>query len=289
MRNTLVSFLVGIVLSLALGGFAVAAPPVPPSWTGFYAGPTVGYAWGPSNRAAYSPNDPLSAALFSGTIGAVGEQPLATRQAVYQNGAVGGFEAGYNWQAGANWLWGFEADFTFADESGGGANSTAILQALPPPNFSYGMSLNARQSTDWYGTVRGRLGWLAQPNLLIFGTGGFAYGRVTDTANLTITSATAPSNSALVGSYGYTCATNVPCYIGSSSAIGYGWAAGAGAELLVSDSVSFKVEYQFVDLGSHTVVSTALPIGLPGILQSSFSTAFHEQIQVVRLGLNWHF
>jgi opacity protein-like surface antigen len=54
-------------------------------------------------------------------------------------------------------------------------------------------------------------------------------------------------------------ALNVPCYVGSSSAIGYGWTAGAGAELLVNDSVSFKVEYQFVDLGTQTLTSTALP------------------------------
>ena len=37
----------------------------------------------------------------------------------------------------------------------------------------------ARQDLEWFGTVRGRLGW-AFDHTLVYGTGGFAYGRVED-------------------------------------------------------------------------------------------------------------
>jgi outer membrane immunogenic protein len=94
---------------------------------------------------------------------------------VPQRGPVGGFEAGYNWQW-SNWVLGLETDFSFAGMSG-----TASGTSLPLGGFS--QTTTAQQSTDWYGTVRGRLGWLATPNLLLFGTGGFAYGRVSDSTS----------------------------------------------------------------------------------------------------------
>jgi opacity protein-like surface antigen len=42
-----------------------------------------------------------------------------------------------------------------------------------------GMALsNYQAKIDWFGTVRGRLGLLVSDQLLIYGTGGLAYGRV---------------------------------------------------------------------------------------------------------------
>ena len=45
-------------------------------------------------------------------------------------------------------------------------------------------TINASQQVKWYSTVRARLGWLAANNLLLFGTGGFAFGRVDEAVNL---------------------------------------------------------------------------------------------------------
>jgi outer membrane immunogenic protein len=127
----------------------------------------------------YSANDPAAAVLLSGTFGFTGEQPVATGYRISQSGAVGGVEAGYNWQW-SSWLLGVEADFSAAGMSGR-ASGTSFLQNVPGAVFT--QSTTAEQSTDWYGTVRGRLGWLATPNLLLFGTGGFAYGRVAGSAD----------------------------------------------------------------------------------------------------------
>jgi outer membrane immunogenic protein len=64
---------------------------------------------------------------------------------------------------------GLEIDFSFAGMSGRASGTSVIDPTIPLTR-----STIAEQSTDWYGTVRGRIGWLATPNLLLFGTGGFA-------------------------------------------------------------------------------------------------------------------
>jgi outer membrane immunogenic protein len=150
-------------------------------------------------------------------------------------------------------------------------------------------STNAEQSTDWYGTVRGRAGWLATPNLLLFGTGGFAYGRVEGSANYLING---PGSFSFlpVGGTGFFCAVGVPCFAGSSAEIRTGWTAGGGAEWLLDQHWSTKVEYQFVDLGTETIRATAsVGPGAGVVSPSSFNAAFHDRFNVVRLGLNYHF
>jgi outer membrane immunogenic protein len=238
-----------------------------------YGGIQFGGGWG-DEAVNYSPNDPFSVALFSGALG--GGQGLARNYRIQQSGAVGGFEAGYNWQAGSNWLWGLGADFSFAGMSGT-ASSTTLFNPVDTHTTT------AQQDTDWYGTVRGRLGWLATPNLLLFGTGGFAYGRVD--GSVSYSSQTAFG--ATIGGFQAICGTNVTCFAGSSSAIRTGWTAGGGAEWLLDQHWSAKIEYQFVDLGTETVRVVALlaPTGLP----ASFNAAFRDQFNVVRVGLNYRF
>ena len=91
---------------LALGGAALAAdlPPAPqlppleaqPVWTGFYAGFNVGGAFGSSHNA-------FNTAGFG----------LPTFNTPLQ-GAVGGGQAGYNWQTGP-WVLGLEASLRISN------------------------------------------------------------------------------------------------------------------------------------------------------------------------------
>jgi outer membrane immunogenic protein len=141
----------------------------------------------------------------------------------------------------------------------------------------------AQQSTDWYGTVRGRLGWLATPNLLLFGTGGFAYGRVDGSANYAAQLPFLINPGVIVNCP----SSSVPCFTGSSSAIRTGWTAGGGAEWMLDQHWSAKIEYQFVDLGTETVRIIAAPF--PGSAPPSFNAAFRDTFNVVRLGLNYRF
>jgi len=77
------------------------------------------------------------------------------------DGVVGGGQVGYNWQS-RQFVYGLEADISAAD--------IGISEAFVVP----GAVLNASASIDWLATIRGRLGVLVQPNLLVYGTAGLA-------------------------------------------------------------------------------------------------------------------
>jgi outer membrane immunogenic protein len=77
------------------------------------------------------------------------------------SGAVGGGQIGYNWQS-KQLVYGLEADISVAD--------IGISETLVVP----GAALNASASIDLIATIRGRLGLLVQPNLLVYGTAGLA-------------------------------------------------------------------------------------------------------------------
>jgi outer membrane immunogenic protein len=148
--------------------------------------------------------------------------------------------------------------------------------------------VTAAQKTDWYGTVRGRVGWLATPNLLVFGTGGFAFGRMVESANFGFSSVAANSVTGSLGGFSFHCLTNAPCFTGSSGTTQTGWTAGAGAEYLLDQHWTAKIEYQFVDLGTDTVRLTAVAM-VPGNSPSSFNLALRDRFNVVRVGLNHRF
>ena len=126
--------------------------------------------------------------------------------------------------------------------------------------------------------VRGRIGWLATPNLLLFGTGGFAYGKVAGSANY-LTSGNPAAFFPLAGVWAI-CTSGVICFAGSSSEIRTGWTAGGGVEWLLDQHWSTKIEYQFVDLGAETVRITAL-VSFAETTPASFNAAFHDRFNVV--------
>lgn len=279
--------LLACCLLIAAPAFAAppAAAPAPYSWTGFYGGIQFGGGW--SDQAVnFSPNDADAAALLSSRFGETGEQPVAGGYRIPQSGAVGGFEAGYNWQAGSNWLWGMETDFSFSGMSGQATGPTSFIINIPPTT-SGTQQTAATQSTNWYGTVRGRAGYLATPNLLLFGTGGFAYGRTGSSATYSepgvahVTDADPTS---------FDCAASpTPCFAGSASGVRTGWSGGGGIEWLLDRHWSAKIEYQFVDLGTQTVRVTALAVAAPGDTPASFNAVIRDQFNVVRIGLNCRF
>ena len=84
-------------------------------------------------------------------------------------GGFGGGQIGYNFQGGPL-VFGLETDFQGGDLSGGITGTTAG-----------GTAFSGHESVDWFGTARGRLG-LAFGHALFYGTGGFAYGDVRQSA-----------------------------------------------------------------------------------------------------------
>jgi outer membrane immunogenic protein len=277
---SVLSSLIGASVSTARAAdMPIKVPPAPPSWTGLYLGPQGGGAWGGS--VSYTGNDLLSALLASGAVGFPGSQPLVSPYSLNRSGPVGGLEAGYNWQAGSNLVLGVEADISLTAVSG---TTTGTSNFVIGP-ISRVQSTTSYQDTEWYGTFRGRLGWLASPNLLVFGTGGLAYGRTSATG----TEAFNGFALGIGGGFTFNCPTNGgPCFAGAGAAERTGWTAGGGTELRLDAHWSAKVEYLFVNLGTQQLtVSAVAPT--PGTTPSSFTAAFRDQMNVVRFGLNYRF
>jgi outer membrane immunogenic protein len=293
-RIRFVASLVGIAWSVAASQVTAAdltykAPPLVPSWTGFYVGLDFGYGW---KDPTVTPTgiDRVSQLVLAGTTGFPGAQPLGAVS--FENkGIFGGVEAGYNWQLGRSWLVGIEADFNASSIRGQGASSS-LVTTDPVRGGPGSQQLAASQNVQWFGTVRPRAGWLATDNLLLYGTGGFAYGRVDDAVNYGFSGPT------LVGVFspggpGFQCPINFgPCIGGTSSRIATGWTAGGGTEYRVpGTNASIKAEYLYVNLGHGDTITGVSPV-IPAGAASASSMAFafsQTDFHTVKLGLNWHF
>jgi outer membrane immunogenic protein len=126
------------------------------------------------------------------------------------SGLLGGAQVGFNWQNGG-FVLGVETDLQLS-----GADDT-----FAPWKFS----------NPWFGTLRGRLGY-AMNNILIYGTGGFAYGDVT-------------------GNFGGLDETHTLT----------GWTIGAGMEVGFTPRWSAKAEYLYMDLGDRGYTVTGVNNG----------------------------
>jgi outer membrane immunogenic protein len=120
--------------------------------------------------------------------------------------------------------------------------------------------------------LRPRLGVTVMPSLLLYATGGLAYGQVASTTTLAVPGAPACSNNLCGG--------------GSSSQTRVGWTLGGGTEYALTEQWSVKAEYLFMDLGHENYfVSSSLPGAPPFGMQAA--ATFRENI--ARAGVNYRF
>src|SRR5712692_3384358 len=142
MRKLILSAAATIVISGPAFAADLAVKASPPGaayiaspWDGLYIGGNVGYGETSFSETASVPGASASAS-------------------VHGNGVVGGFQAGYNKQFGT-FVLGLETDFDLTSIE----NTTAGVSTKLP----------------WFGTTRTRLGFLINPALLLYGTGGVPY------------------------------------------------------------------------------------------------------------------
>ena len=216
-------------------GPAIYAPPVAiraiANWGGFYVGGNVGVGLA-RDQSTFS---------FGGV-------PFATTDtAVF--GAVGGGQAGFNWQSGALVL-GAEGDFDWSNLKG--SISAQCATCGPVANASL------EHDVDWFGTARARIGYAAN-GWLAYATGGYAFGRVELKGTATGIGVSASL---------------------TQSATPSGWTIGGGTEVALGPNWSAKLEYLYVDLG--TVNSTIAVPGAPSLTDSA-----RVQMNVVRGGVNY--
>jgi outer membrane immunogenic protein len=280
----------GIVVVAALIGtpafaadMAVKAPPpqaVPSpafDWSGFYFGMSAGYAFGGSSTSTFSGDPNIGQTLISGRpplIGTAVPQALSTNT----KGFMAGVQIGYNYRLGIGVV-GLEADFSGADAKGSAS-------AIGSPTDVFGDVFGPFQTTlekqiDWFGTVRGRVGILASERLLVYATGGLAFGGTR--ANLAIGSV---GNGVAFFSAPSRLNCGNPCLAGNSSGTSTGGVVGGGFEYALSDRITFKSEYLFVNLGHRTVTATGTQA--PTTPDVFVATRVNFEEQIVRAGLNVH-
>jgi len=274
--------------SIAVSGAALAADlgvqaprpfyvPLPPAWTGFYLGVDAGGTWTSSKAVDTVAGPGACGCLLTPTFSSTGAA-LATFSASPSTGEfIGGGQIGYNYQFGRTWVAGVETDI---QGLAGATSSAAFNGALANPNFPtipISETANVTRHVDYLGTLRARLGILAVPTLLIYGTAGLAYGEVTASTSIT-----------------QEVAVTLPAFSsGNLNNTHAGWTAGAGIEWMFLPNWSVKGEYLYYDLGSLSynlspLVATSTNTGI--LLLNSFpqsSTRFTGNI--VRAGLSYHY
>jgi outer membrane immunogenic protein len=257
------------------------APPaaVPFSWTGFYVGGNAGWVDRDAGQVAGTPiaNDGTNGAAFPyAGLAAAG----ATGSLDRGQGFIGGVQAGYNWQANANWVLGWEADIDGTSLSGN-TGIAALTPAPGFPGFPFASSINANQGLDYFGTLRARVGFVPTGPLMIYGTGGLAYGK--PTADVTVNELVTPA--------GGCPACNPGALTINSSSARVGWTAGGGIEWMFAPKWSFKAEGLYYDLGTETASGTLI---IPNSGGTNFETtgvqySDHVHGVIARGGINYHF
>lgn len=206
---------------------AVKAPVVAPlpTWTGLYVGIAGGMGWA-RDRIEVNPGGFTTPTLTG-------------------NGAIFGGTLGYNWQYNAL-IVGVEGDASWARIDPKGSDATVF------PTCTAGGIGTCGTELQFLGTVRGRAGYLITNSVLLYATGGVAFGELNASMNLPLVS------------------------VGAKE-MRTGWTAGGGVEAMLFGNWTGKIEYLHVDLGN----GPSFPVG--GLTASSAD--WHGDI--VRVGVNY--
>jgi outer membrane immunogenic protein len=199
------------------------------NWSGWYAGVNGGGAW-----SEFS--DQLACPTFCSA-------PFPVFGGLSPSGGFGGGQIGYNWQG----VWhphlvlGVEADIQGAGVEDKGTNGAGVFTSR----------------LDFFGTVRGRIGYAMDSSLAYF-AGGFAYGGIRNEANF------GPVD-----------------FVKDTTATGY--VLGGGWEYRFSPAWSAKAEYQYINLGKNDPVTS---IGVT--FSSAGGIVRDDAFHTARVGLNYH-
>jgi outer membrane immunogenic protein len=230
---------------------AVQAQTPTTRWDGLFVGLNFGLS---------TPNNSLRTTTYENAFGGLnfaqrlGFFPLTSAS---NDGVLGGVQAGYNQSIG--WVVvGGETDFQLMSATTTVGSSPLIGGQL--------VSTSIQRSQSWFGTTRVKLGFAPMSYLLLYGTGGLAYGNPSLSVSTATNNVTPPFNS-----------------FATTSNVHFGWTAGFGAELSVADRWSIKAEYLYYDLGTNSVSNGYT------FANSNMTTMVYENGTIFRGGLNFKF
>ena len=249
-------FAAGIAFAVYCSAPALAEN-VPPiwNWSGFYAGVSGGWGFNPRSDVVFP--------IITGLVGTALIITPVTGTATGKGGGIIGGTAGINWQNGSM-VGGFEGDISWTGikttgsvagapilPSGCAAGNAALCGNLLPLGLVHCTS-PCESTLSGLATARGRFGFVLPSSLLIYGTGGAAFGKF----------------------------SNSEAGFGTANGYRFGWTAGGGIEGILAPNWTWKAEYLFVDF-----VHKQIPYNQnsSGLQQNGFQT------NIIRLGLNYKF
>lgn len=238
------------------------APAPPPecdyTWTGFYIGANAGYGWGNGDTDFDPLPDPAS-------FGDLAPQSLSPDP----SGFIGGGQIGYNWQWNKWLVLGIETDFQGSDIEGSERRTGFLDFDGDIANDNPDTFLEAHERMQWFGSTRGRIGISPWCRLLIYATGGVAYGNVDYSASTNFDNGTT--------------------YPVKFTETNVGWTVGGGIEYGIGHHWTVKAEYLYYDLGSTDRTQNQLFLGVPQGPPFFVHYNFETTGNIVRGGLNFKF
>lgn len=218
---------------LPLAGIVEAASPAEVTlWSGCYVGASLGYL-------SQTTDTVLAAGLYDG----------GSHQA---EGGTFGLRAGCDAQLDSLVL-GVVGTIDIANASG----SNDFYPVGP------GFPEYITTDVNWFGSLKGRVGYLAGPALLLYGTAGIAFLNNTHTDYDT---------------------TPVTSFLGTADPTRLGYILGVGGEYAVADGWSVFAEYNYMDFGRQDVEMVDGVI-YPGNWVNTYENSAHA----ISLGINHHF
>jgi outer membrane immunogenic protein len=237
---------------------AVSATEAPFTRDAFYVGGTMGAAFsgGATDWQGYG---------FSGA----GAQKLANNasSAAFQAGLLAGYQHRLE---SAPVLVGIEADINYLGDIRRNSSATYVKNTGVglAPDGTY--DFKSGRGTNYYGTVRGHLGYVMD-NMQLFVSGGFAYA-----GNSSVNENTVTYTDALGNSVSFTGSGSNQSHTGSVF--------GGGFEYAFDSALAVRVEYQYISLKNSNITLTP-----PGGGQYYIVNDIKEKFSVARAGIIYSF
>ena len=141
--------------------------------------------------------------------------------------ALGTVEAGFDWQAGDNFVLGIFGDFTFTDFDARGGD---FLCPEGDDDDCIGKKIGVETDNMW--TIGGRIGWLSSESTLWYGLAGYTNARVNVSGDVVA------NEEDILYKFGF---------LDEKDHVD-GFTVGAGVESMLTDNVSLKLEYRYTSL-----------------------------------------
>jgi outer membrane immunogenic protein len=229
-----------------------APPPIPVfSWTGWYVGVHVGGAWGTKEWSDPTVFDGFTTFNF----------PDTTINNYGVNGFLGGVQIGYNYQSGP-WVWGVEAQASWAGIRGS--------DSCP---FFIGKSTTCKTNVDALGSFAVRFGGTID-RAMLYVKGGLAWAYERHRIS-------SPNFISFDG-------IGAGAFSIEQKHWRWGGMLGAGVEFAFTNSISGKLEYNYMDFGTRTY-SFAFPGVFPFVTPEDVDVKIRQSIHLVKVGLNYRF